>query len=117
MLDNLCLVPATTASMNCMGKKVLEISGRVQTSEQKLLVKQMGARQLSGSFHLLPANGTIIGILCEIVSSCQWIALLHVIQHPQIIAVLTVFTLNFMRQITELHHNDQTSHGQEYVAP
>lgn len=77
----------------------------------------MATRQFSCRLHFLPADGAVVGVNLQIFGRGQRIALLHVIQHPQVVAVLLVFSLNFVCQIAQMHDDDEAGHGQENVGP
>ena len=82
-----------------------------------LLVEKMRAGQLSSSLHFLPAYGTVVRVLCQIIACGQRIALFHVVKNPQIVSMLFKFALNLIRQISQLHYDHQACHRQENIAP
>lgn len=77
----------------------------------------MRARQLSRGLHLLPTNGTIVRVLRKVVLRSQRIRFLHVIKHPQIVAVFLELSLDLVHEISQLHDYDEAGHRQEDVAP
>lgn len=77
----------------------------------------MAAGQLSGRVHLLPANGTVVRVLLQVRLAGEWVALLHVIEDPQVIAVPLELALDLVDQEAQLHYYHETGHRQEDVAP
>lgn len=64
-------------------------------------MEQVTAGQFTCRLHLLPAYGTVVGVVIQVVLSGKWIALLHVVEHPQVIAVSLVLPLLQMERQTD----------------
>lgn len=80
-------------------------------------MKQMATWKFSCSLHLLPADRTIVGVLNYFSFRRERIVFLHVIIHPEIVAMFLELALNLIGEIAQLHDDHERCHREEDVAP
>ena len=70
-----------------------------------------------GNLHLIPAYGTIIIILFQLLICCNTESSLHTADHIEVVTMPSYSLLNLSKQEANLHPYNNASHAQEYVAP
>lgn len=74
-------------------------------------MEQVATGQLPRRLQLLPAYGTVVRVLLQVLLTGQRITLLHVVEYPQVVAVSLELALNLVHQETQLHDDHQAGHG------
>lgn len=89
----------------------------LQPRLQTRVVEEMRAGKLPGRLHFLPANGTVVGIVLQVLGGGQRVVFFHVVQHPKVVSVLLELSLDFIGKKTKLHNYDEACHREENIRP